>query len=97
MEELIKQVEEWAQERALIKEENKLAQFAKFIEESGELARGILKNDKTLIADSFGDVLVTLIILAAQTGYNLPECLKVAYEEIKNRKGKTEGGTFIKE
>ena len=86
----------WANERGLLQPGNHKAQFLKFIEESGELARGILKQDSELISDSFGDVLVTLIILAEQLNYDLLECLNGAYEEIKEREGKTINGTFIK-
>lgn len=87
----------WANERGLLQPGNHKAQFLKFIEESGELAQGILKNNDELIEDSFGDVLVTLIILAKQLDYDLVECLETAYNEIKDRTGKTIDGTFIKE
>ena len=49
------------------------------------------------LVDGLGDTLVTLIILAAQYGLDLPKCLEYAYNEIKNRTGKTVGGTFIKD
>ena len=95
--ELSKSVIEWANDKNLLQPENHKSQFLKFIEESGELAQGILKNDNELIEDSFGDVLVTLIILAKQLDYDLVECLETAYNEIKDRTGETVGGTFIKE
>ena len=41
--------------------------------------------------------LVVLTILAAQCGLNLETCFAVAWAEIKDRKGQTVGGTFIKE
>lgn len=40
---------------------------------------------------------MTLIILAQQQGWTLEECLQYAYDEIKNRKGKTINGTFVKD
>lgn len=95
--ELSESVIKWANDRNLLQAENHKSQFLKFIEESGELAQGILKNNDELIKDSFGDVLVTLIILAKQLDYDLEECLETAYNEIKDRKGKTSNGTFIKE
>ena len=49
------------------------------------------------LQDAFGDTLVTLIILSAQYGMQLEDCLEVAYNEIKNRTGKTVGGTFVKD
>ena len=47
--------------------------------------------------DGIGDVLVTLIILENQLGYEVEACLDVAYNEIKNRKGETVNAAFIKE
>ena len=49
------------------------------------------------LQDALGDTLVTLIILAAQYGLELEDCLEYAYNEIKDRTGKTVGGTFIKD
>lgn len=47
--------------------------------------------------DEMGDIFVTLIILCEQIGIDPEECLEMAYEKIKNRKGKNLHGTFIKE
>ncbi len=47
------------------------------------------------LVDGLGDTLVTLIILAAQYGLELEDCLEYAYNEIKDRTGKTVKGTFI--
>lgn len=44
-----------------------------------------------------GDTLVTIIVLAHQLDLDVTECLSIAYEEIKNRKGKMINGTFVKE
>ena len=49
------------------------------------------------LVDGLGDTLVTLIILAAQYGLELEDCLEYAYNEIKDRTGKTVDGTFIKD
>ena len=140
MKELIFKVEEWAKERGLLNPEFAEAQYLKFIEECGKTARAILKKDEAGIIDGFGDIAVTVIILAKQLdchllikdtqftaksfkyfldpidseyvsqysltyldacsrfyGYDLQMCLESAYNEIKNRKGKTENGTFVKE
>lgn len=96
-EELQEKIIKWGKDRDLLKQENAPKQFMKFIEESGELARGILKDDKELITDSIGDVLVTLIILSEQLGYDMTACLGASYLEIKDRKGETVNGTFIKQ
>lgn len=44
-----------------------------------------------------GDIFVTLIILCDQLSLDPVECLYKAYEKIKDRKGKTINGTFVKE
>lgn len=44
-----------------------------------------------------GDIFVTLIILCDQLNLDLVDCLDRAYEKIKDRKGKTINGVFIKE
>ena len=94
---LEQKVKIWAANRNILAKDNAPKQYMKFIEESGELARAILKNNEADIVDSFGDVMVTLIILSEQLGYNLTNCLKAAYEEIKDREGQTVNGVFIKE
>ena len=96
MEELIKKVQEWSKDRNLHTADPK-AQFAKLIEEIGELATGLNKQNNALIEDSIGDSLVVLIILCQQLGFDLKECLQTAYNEIKDRKGKMINGTFVKE
>ena len=49
------------------------------------------------VKDGIGDTMVTLIILVQQLGITLEECLGLAYDEIKDRKGRMINGTFIKE
>lgn len=44
-----------------------------------------------------GDVFVTLIILCDQLNLDPVDCLTMAYEKIKDRKGKTINGVFIKQ
>ena len=44
-----------------------------------------------------GDIFVTLIILCDQLNLDPVECLYKAYEKIKDRKGKTINGVFIKQ
>lgn len=94
--ELENKVTLWANARNILAKDNAKAQYMKFIEEAGELARGILKNNKPETVDALGDVMVTLIILSKQLNLDLIGCLEVAYNEIKDREGKTVNGTFIK-
>lgn len=87
----------WAEDRGLISEENSKNQFLKTIEEVGELASALAKNDKEALIDAVGDVIVTLVILAKCENLSATDCLASAYKEIKDRKGKTKGGVFIKD
>jgi len=49
------------------------------------------------VVDGIGDMLVTIIILAEVSGFDAVECLRVAYAEIKDRKGEMRDGLFVKE
>jgi NTP pyrophosphatase (non-canonical NTP hydrolase) len=96
-EQLESAVIQWANDKGLLDASNDKAQFMKVSEELGELASAILKQEREAEADAFGDVMVTLIILSAQRGLDLTGCLNEAYNVIKNRTGKMQGGTFIKD
>jgi NTP pyrophosphatase (non-canonical NTP hydrolase) len=63
----------------------------------GELASAMGKGDIVNIIDAIGDIQVVLIILAAQYDLDVDDCLNTAYLQIKDRKGKTVNGIFIKE
>ena len=96
--ELIQNVKTWAEDKDILKAENAPKQLMKVMEELGETAGAIAKNRKTdEIQDGIGDTFVTLIILSYQMGLEPSTCLEAAWNEIKDRKGKTENGVFIKE
>lgn len=95
MKELEKKVVKWAEDRNLIKGSNPEAQMLKLMEEVGELASDIAKRRD--VKDSIGDSLVVLTLIARQFNTNLEECYNLAYEEIKDRKGRMINGTFVKE
>lgn len=88
---------EWAEERKLLKFENRFKQYSKLQEESNELLIALLDENPVEIVDAIGDCVVVLTILANQVGFDIDECFNQAYETIKNRKGETINGTFIKE
>ena len=88
---------EWAEARNLLHNENALKQYSKLQEESNELLLSILNKDPYEQIDAIGDCAVVLIILANQLGHDFDKCLESAYNEIKDRKGKTIGGNFVKE
>ena len=95
-EDITELIKKWAVDRNVVSGDTK-AQMVKLLEEAGELAEGINKNKKDLIVDSIGDVYVVLVILCMQLGLDINDCIKVAYEEIKDRKGKLVNGLFVKE
>ena len=97
MKNIKEKVLEWAKLRNLLHNENALKQYSKLQEESNELLLSILDKDPYLQQDALGDCFVVLIILANQLGHDLDKCLESAYNEIKDRKGKTENGNFIKD
>ncbi len=95
-EELIADVMLWGREKKL---NDPKAQLNKVIEEVGEIAHEITRNnyDSDELEDAIGDSMVTLIILADILGMNPVECLDEAYCAIRRRKGSTKEGTFVKE
>ena len=93
---LVENVEIWSINKGLDKAESS-KQFLKVTEEVGEVAAGLARNDRAMIEDGIGDVIVTLIILAQQNGLTIEQCLATAYAEIADRKGKTINGVFVKE
>lgn len=95
--ETIRKIEEWAEARNLVNGSTPQAQMLKLLEETGELAGGIAKNKPEVIVDSVGDVVVVLTILCAQLGIDIQECVELAYNEIKDRKGEMRNGVFVKE
>lgn len=97
MKELEIKILNWANKRGILFKENSKNQLLKSFEEMGELSSALLKNDINKIKDSIGDVLVTLIILSEAQETNIEECLNIAWNEIKNRTGKTINGIFLKE
>ena len=97
MNETISKVVLWAYDKGIVFQGNSKNQFLKTVEEVGEIGSALLKDDKDGIKDGIGDVLVTLIILAENEGMSIQECLDAAWSEIKDRKGKTVGGAFIKQ
>jgi len=87
---------EWAKEKGILDKGDPKTQLIKLVEEQGELAQAILKNDKEEIKDAVGDMIVVLTNLTYFYNLNIPECVESAYNEIKDRKGKMINNTFVK-
>jgi len=87
----------WAKDRGLYDKGNSHTQYVKLMEEAGELAQAILKQDKPEIQDAIGDMVVVLTNLAELEGFTIEDCIDSAYTEISTRRGKMLNGTFVKE
>ena len=93
--ELIKNVIRWGRDRELT---DPKAQLNKVMEEVGEIAHEVSRNRYGKeFRDAIGDTLITLIILADIASAIPMACLEIAYREIRDRKGITKDGTFVKE
>jgi NTP pyrophosphatase (non-canonical NTP hydrolase) len=88
-------IKQWHHDRNLIAGSDDKTQFAKLIQEAGELSDNICKGKD--IRDDIGDIMVVLINIAERNKLTLTECLHVAYNDIKDRKGQMIDGVFVKE
>ena len=96
MDDLILKVENWAVERGL-HEADPYKQILKVVEETGEIAGALARNNTDEAHVEIGDGVVTLIILSMQLNVDIEDCLEAAYEKIKDRKGKNINGIYVKE
>lgn len=90
-------IRDWANTRGIYQEGNPAMQVLKLHEEAGEISRAYLKQDLDEMKDGIGDVVVVLTNLAHQLGTTIEDCIELAFDEIKNRKGKMANGTYVKE
>ena len=86
----------WASDKGIYKSGDSKTQYIKLMEEAGELAEALLKNDETEVIDAIGDMVVVLTNLAKLRGHNIEDCVISAYNVIKDREGKMINGTFVK-
>jgi NTP pyrophosphatase (non-canonical NTP hydrolase) len=86
----------WATDKGIYKTGDSRTQYVKLMEEAGELAQALLKNDETEVIDAIGDMVVVLTNLAKLRGHNIEDCIASAYSVIKDRQGKMINGTFVK-
>jgi NTP pyrophosphatase (non-canonical NTP hydrolase) len=89
-------IRQWAEDKGIYKSGDARTQYVKLMEEAGELAQAILKNDEPEVIDAIGDMVVVLTNLAKLRGHNIEDCIKSAYDVIKSRQGKMINGTFVK-
>ena len=65
------------------------------MQELGELSDHACKGED--IRDDLGDMLVVMLNIMKRNNYTIEECLQIAYEDIKDRRGKMVDGIFVKE
>lgn len=77
----------WSEERRIIPNSTPIAQYMKMVSEVGELSDATMKNNMDDIKDAVGDVMVCLVNYCALQDIDIVECMYVAYDQIKHRKG----------
>ena len=90
-------IREWADERGLYEHGDPKTQALKLVEEVGEIARAVLKDDIDEVIDGIGDAVVVLTNLAELHDVSIEECIASAYGVISKRTGKMVNGTFKKD
>jgi len=90
-------IRRWASKRGLYKQGDAKTQALKLVEEVGETCRAILKGNHENIEDGIGDCVVVLTNLAHLCNTDIEHCIELAYDEIKDRTGKMDNGTFKKD
>ena len=87
----------WSEQRKIIPNSTPLVQLCKAQTEMGELFDATLKGDREDAMDAVGDTLVCLINYCALQDFNMVDCLEMAYDQIKHRKGTLlPNGVFVK-
>ena len=92
---VVDSIAKWHHARNMIGGATDKDQFAKLIQEAGELSDNICKG--RCVKDDIGDMIVVLINIAERNELTLEDCLYHAYNDIKDRKGVMRDGVFIKE
>jgi NTP pyrophosphatase (non-canonical NTP hydrolase) len=89
-------IRQWAREKGILDNGDTKTQYIKLLEETGELAQAILKNDRAEFIDAIGDCVVVLTNLAELGNVNIEHCIDESYAQISNRTGRMVNGTFVK-
>ena len=90
-------IRSWATDKGIYDKGDARTQYLKLMEESGELAEALLKNDKAEIQDAIGDMIVVLTSIAKFEDMFIEDCINSAYDVIAKRTGKMVNGTFVKD
>jgi NTP pyrophosphatase (non-canonical NTP hydrolase) len=89
---------QWAEARKVIPNASSSTQLIKAFSELGECGDELIKGNRELMKMELGDVMVCLVIFAALENLDLCECMDMAYQKIKDRKGTMlANGVFVKD
>lgn len=89
---------QWSEARKIIPNSTPMAQAMKAVEEINELVDALINDNREEAIDAVGDTVVCLINVCALLDVDLVNCLKAAYEQIKDRRGYMNAeGIFVKE
>lgn len=87
----------WAFDKGILTNGDAKTQTVKLGEEYGELCKALLDGNSGELSDAIGDMCVVLTSLAHLSGLKIEYCINGAYNVIKSRTGKMQGGSFIKD
>ena len=90
-------IRDWAKERNLYQKGDSKTQYVKLMEEAGELAQALLKQNKPEIKDAIGDMVIVLANLSELEGFKIEDCIDESFNVISKRTGKMVNGTFVKD
>lgn len=92
---MVSLIKTWHHDRNLIEGSTDKDQVLKLMQELGELSDSVCKSKD--IRDDLGDMLVVMINIMERNNLTMTECLEVAWDDIKDRKGRMVDGIFVKE
>ena len=90
-------IRDWAKDRNLYQKGDSKTQYVKLMEEAGELAQALLKQNKPEIKDAIGDMVIVLANLSELEGFKIEDCIDESFNVISKRTGKMVNGTFVKD
>lgn len=91
----VSNIRQWHEDRNLVDGSTDKDQVLKLIQEVGELSDSVCKQQD--IRDDIGDIMVVLLNILARNDLTIQDCLTVAWNDIKDRKGRMVDGIFVKE
>lgn len=97
-EEIEIKVTNWGREKGLLNTTDPSAQCHKLLEEYTELIEAVYNTGSYEdMIDALGDMLVVMTMISKILNTDLTSCYLHAYNEIKDRTGKTVNGIFVKD